>query len=256
MPELPEVEMMAGLAREVGLGREWVEIRTLDPRIWGGQDPLTAMGRLLAVRRRAKLLILEDNQTALLIHFRMTGQLIRKEDGRRVRMTFAFEGGGRLVLVDSRCLGTVEACPRAALDSRLKALGEEFWPGPQPADWWADRLGAGGIKAAMLRQDRVVGIGNIAATEILWMAQIPPTVRCDTLNHAAWTRFSEAAQQHVEDSLSREDGDSLRYLKAGGANPFLVYGRENQPCPRCKSPIRRVVQAARSTFYCERCQAS
>jgi formamidopyrimidine-DNA glycosylase len=255
MPELPEVQMMAGLAREVGLGRELVEIKTLDPRIWGEQAPLTAMGRLVAVRRRAKLLILEDSQKALLVHFRMTGQLIRSEDGRRVRLVFVFGDGGRLVLVDSRCLGTVEVCPRTALESRLMALGQEFWPGPQTPDWWADRLGTGGIKAAMLRQDRVVGIGNIAVSEILWMAQIAPSVRCAELNRSAWERFSEAAQQHVEDSLSREDGDSLRYLKSGGANPFLVYGRENQPCPRCECPLRRVVQAARSTFYCERCQA-
>jgi formamidopyrimidine-DNA glycosylase len=255
MPELPEVEMMAGLAREVGLGRELVKIETLDPRVWGAQDPLTGLGRIQSIWRRAKLLILEDSHTALLIHFRMTGQLIRKQDGRRARLRFLFGDGGHLVLVDSRCLGTVESCSLDELELRLQGLGEEFWPGPQSGVWWSNRMGNGGIKAAMLRQNRVVGIGNIAASEILWMAKISPTARCSELNLGVWDRFSEAAEQHVADSLGREDGDSLRYLKAGGDNPFLVYGRENQPCPRCQSPIRRWVQQARSTFYCAQCQA-
>lgn len=256
MPELPEVEMMTGLARSLGQGRHLVSIETLDSRIWGDQIGIESMGRICVVRRRGKLLLLQDSNQALLIHFRMTGQLLRKEDGRRVRMRFVFDDGGRLVLVDSRCLATVEACSVDALGERLERLrlGEEFWPGQKSGAWWSTRIGNGGIKAAMLKQNRVVGIGNIAASEILWMAKISPTKSCAGLQPTDWERFSIAAHTHVEDCLNREDGDSLQFLNHGGANLFAVYGREGQACPRCQDTIVRIVQQARSTFFCETCQ--
>lgn len=256
MPELPEVEMMAGLARTLGKGRRLVSIDTLDQRIWGGLSGVESMGEILLVRRRGKLLLLQDSEQVLLIHFRMTGQLLRREDGRRVRMRFAFDDGGGLVLVDSRCLATVEVCSTAALEERLErmGLGEEFWPHQKSGVWWSERLGNGGIKAAMLKQNRVVGIGNIAASEILWMAQISPKTSCVALRTSDWNRFSIAAHTHVEDCLNREDGDSLQFLNHGGPNQFAVYGREGQACPRCQATIVRIVQQARSTFFCESCQ--
>lgn len=250
--------MMADLLTELGQGRVLSSLETLDPRIWGDHSPLVSMGTL-KVQRRGKLLVLSDARQALLLHLRMTGQICRQEDHRRPRIRFHFEGGESLVLLDQRCLARVEWVPLSDLESTFagKSLGEEFWPEERSGAWWADALGqkTGAIKPALLTQDKVVGVGNIAASEILWRAHISPFRKVSGLDDQDWKGIARAAHQHVDYCLSKESADTLKFVTAGGPNFFQVYGREGEPCARCSRVIQREKQNSRATFWCASCQS-
>jgi len=250
--------MMANLFREVGGGRTLTRIETLDSRIWGGKDALQSMGPL-EVQRRGKLLVLCDSDRALLLHLRMTGQICREADHRPPRLRFCFDSGEHLVLLDQRCLAQAEWVPRDVLEAVFakRNLGEEFWPKERSGAWWASALGgkSGDIKPALLSQDRVVGVGNIAASELLWRAHISPFQRASSLDLEAWESLARAADAHVNHCLSKETADTLKFVTAGGPNFFLVYGREGQSCPRCQDRIRREMQRGRATFWCPSCQS-
>ncbi|MEC7241171.1 MAG: DNA-formamidopyrimidine glycosylase family protein [Myxococcota bacterium] len=258
MPELPEVQMMTDLVAEVGAGQCLTRLETLDLRIWAGAEPLQSMGRL-QVRRRGKLLVLVDEQYALLLHLRMTGQICRVEDHRKARLRFHFENGQSLVLLDQRCLARLEKVPRPDLEALFahKSLGEEFWPVPRDGDWWSNALGqkAGAIKPALLTQDKVVGVGNIAASELLWRAATSPFREVSTLSLEEWDRIAQAAHDHVDYCLSKETADTLTFVTAGGPNFFRVYGREGDRCIRCGDSVRRDRQRGRATFWCAGCQS-
>ena len=234
------------------------KLETLDPRIWGTGEPLSSMGAL-EVRRRGKVLVLSDKNNALLLHLRMTGQICRTPDHRRPRLRFHFEHGESLVLLDQRCLAKVERVPRGLLEAAFAArsLGDEFWPERRSGAWWAAALGKkrGEIKPALLTQDRVVGVGNIAASELLWRARVNPFEKVSALGEDRWGRIAQGAHDHVEHCLSKETADTLKFVTGGGPNFFLVYGREGEPCPRCSGVIKREKQRGRPTFWCRVCQS-
>ena len=226
---------MADLVREVGLGAKFCRVETLDARIWKGRH-LESLGSIERVSRRGKHLIVGDSHHLLVLHLGMTGQLQRREDGRKVRMRFCFEGGSTLVLVDPRCWAkatSIEVSQEQVYFESL-GLGEEFWPDLREGHWWRERMGGGrgAVKPALLRQDRVVGVGNIAASEMLWMAGVHPEATLNVLSMAEWNAIAKGASRHVANTLKREDGDSLSYVNEGGSNLFHVYGKAGEGCER------------------------
>ncbi len=248
---------MADLVRQVGMGSPSCRIDTLDSRIWNGRSA-ASLGPIQRVERRGKHLLVADSSEVLVLHLGMTGQIQREEDSRRVRMRLCFEAGATLVLLDPRCWA------KAVLLSLEKerpyfsglGLGEEFWPMGRTGTWWRERMGTGRgvVKPALLRQNRVVGVGNIAASEMLWMAGIHPTTPLNRLSLDDWESIAGAAMRHVSETLERENADSLSYVNQGGENLFYVYGKRGEPCSVCGAPIERINQNARSTFFCPSCQ--
>lgn len=107
-----------------------------------------------------------------------------------------------------------------------------------------------------MRQDRVAGLGNIAASEICWRAGLHPETLAGSLEEGSWERLSAAALAHIDMALKDLAKSPLRYLAEGGGNPFFVYRREGEECRRCKAVIMRSRQSGRSTFYCAGCQTS
>ena len=105
-----------------------------------------------------------------------------------------------------------------------------------------------------MRQDRVAGLGNIAATESLHRAQVDPARLVPSLDATDWERLARGVRAYIEHTLDAETGEQLTYVQQGGSNPFLVYGRGDEPCPRCASPIQRIVQSGRATYFCGACQ--
>ena len=208
--------------------------------------------RIVRVERRGKhqLLHLEDGRI-LHAHFRMNGDWLLVETGaelpRFARAVLDFDDGSSLVFVDSRALGTIDVHPAGAeLDLGL---------GPDAADpdWTAAQLGAalvvrrGPIKPALLDQRLVAGLGNIYAAESLWRARISPYAACSSLTRAQVTALRKAiAAVLVRATGARYTDDDTVTLD--------VYDREGLPCRRCRTPIERVVQAGRSTYYCPTCQ--
>jgi formamidopyrimidine-DNA glycosylase len=217
-------------------------------------------GPVVKVWRRAKYSILETTSHAMILHYRMTGQVIRqREDTRFVRLSWT-SGDHQIAFVDPRRFGTVDVIPLEHLSTWLdgKNLGAEIWPVAHTGSWWKSRFERiqSNIKTALLRQDRVVGIGNILASEFCFAAGIHPEQRMHTLSDAQWAQLAEAAQHRVTAILEEERADKIGFLHEGAKNPdaFQVYGREGQACPRCSSSILKMVQSGRSTFYCATCQ--
>ncbi|MFL5619788.1 MAG: bifunctional DNA-formamidopyrimidine glycosylase/DNA-(apurinic or apyrimidinic site) lyase [Gemmatimonadaceae bacterium] len=257
MPELPEVEAALEVLRTGARGRTIVRMRVLHPALRRRLKPaqLRALigARIARVERRGKhqLLHLDDGRI-LHAHFRMNGDWMLVETGaplpRFARAVLDFEDGSSLVFVDSRALGTIDVHPAdVELDLGL---------GPDAADpeWTAEQLGAalaprrGPIKPALLDQRLVAGLGNIYAAESLWRARISPFAPCNTLGRAQISALRKA----IDAVLVRATGSRYTDDDTVGLD---VYDREGLPCRRCRTPIERVVQAGRSTYYCPRCQA-
>jgi formamidopyrimidine-DNA glycosylase len=258
MPELPEVEAALELLRSGARGRTITRVQLLHPALQRRLSPaqVDAMtgARISRVERRGKhqLLHFEDGRV-LHAHFRMNGDWALVPSGeelpRFARAVLEFDDGRSLVFLDSRMLGTIDLHPAGAeLDLGL---------GPDAADpdWSAAQLESalakrrGPIKPALLDQTLVAGLGNIYAAESLWRAKISPLAASDSLTSAQVAALRQAIAAVIERATgSRYTDDDTVELD--------VYDREGLPCRRCGTPIDRVMQAGRSTYYCPHCQPS
>lgn len=258
MPELPEVEhARRALARWAELG-PLVGFELADPALLvEGEARPAAGGRTARVVRRGKHLGWQVGQDAWILHFRMTGRLV--EGARDARARWLRADGAVMAFVDPRRLGEVRRLPAAALDDALDALplGPEPWPEPRDGAWWAARFAGarGPLKPVLMDQARVAGLGNIAGSEICFRARLAPDRPVQALEAAEWARVAEAVPAYVNFTLAAMESGPVRYVNEGGDNPFLVYDRAGQPCPRCGRPILRTVQRGRSTYACAACQA-
>jgi len=260
MPELPEVEVAARALRHAALGRtirgvhRWhAATRRAMP-----DDAVTRVvgRRVSAVERRGKhqLLTLDDGAT-LHAHFRMNGEWAvgrtSDEPPRHARAALDLDDGTRISLVDSRALATLVLHPPGA--SPLPALGPEPTDAHFSAATLRDALRSrrGPIKPVLLDQRVVAGLGNIYAAEALWRARVSPRVAANRLGPARVERLAAA----MRDVLTEAVDSPGRYRTGERAAPLHVYDREGEPCDRCATPIRRIVQAGRSTYFCPRCQA-
>jgi len=256
MPELPEVEAALNVLRTRARGRAITRARLLHPalrrRIRPAQLRALAGARVARVERRGKhqLLHLDDGRI-LHAHFRMNGDWEIVPTGtplpRFARAVLELDDGTSLVFVDSRALGTLDVHPAGA--------ELELGLGPDAADpeWTAAQLAAalaprrGPIKPALLDQRLVAGLGNIYAAESLWRARINPHTPCNALPRPRVVALRNA----IAAVLRRATGS--RYTDDDTVT-LDVYDREGKPCRRCRTPIERIVQAGRSSYYCPHCQ--
>ncbi len=272
MPELPEVEIVArSLAPQV-VGRRIVAVEKLDwERMVETPDPADfralIVGReVLAVGRRAKwLLITLDAGWTLALHLRMSGNLIvRGPDvpaDVHTHLVLALDDGRRIFFEDQRKFGRARLLGAEGLALLNSAhgpepLGEEFSPAA------LGRILAGRrtrLKPLLLDQALIAGIGNIYASEALWIARLHPLILAGDTPAAQVPALHAAIRQVLEEAITNQ-GSSLRNYRNSygerGQNQdhFRVYDREGAPCERCGEPIARVVVAQRSTFYCPGCQ--
>lgn len=276
MPELPEVETVRrGLeARILGARVARAEARRTDLRIplQRGFARRLAGRRVERIERRAKYLLLRlDDGHCLVVHLGMSGRLIVGEPGedgalaKHAHVILRFDNGRRVVFEDHRRFGLMTLIPNDALKSH--ALFRHL--GPEPLDDRFDgpalaRLLAGRrtpLKAALLDQTRVVGVGNIYASEALHRAGLSPKRPARTVTGPRAARLAEAIRATLADAIAA-GGSSLRdYVQASGElgyfqHAWRVYDREGEACPTtgCAGRIRRLVQSNRSTFHCPVCQ--
>jgi formamidopyrimidine-DNA glycosylase len=276
MPELPEVEIAARNLRRWAEGRR-VEAAQADPAARRLFRPGSASGFVRAVagrtvqsvRRTGKhLLVTLSGEPPLGIasHLGMTGKWVRRAPGEpppsHSRARLLLEDGAVLHYRDPRLFGRLRLVPGA----RFAEVPEVAALGPDPLEAGVDpeRLAAAlsrtrrPVKVAMLDQRLLPGVGNIQASEALFRARLDPRRRASSLSRAEVRRLADAVLASVKEAIAREDGPEVAYVEEAGAeNPFAVYARDGERCPRCRrSRIRRIVQAQRSTFYCPRCQRS
>ena len=260
MPELPEVEHAARAFERVAAGARITRARVLHPFV-GRHLTRAALRRLagrsvVRVERRGKhqLAVLDDGST-LHVHFRMTGDWAMSQRGealpRFARFVLDLESGASVVLADPRALSTVELlAPGSTPSTQLgpDAVSPEF-DAAHLARALARRTIP--IKPALLDQRVVAGIGNIYAAEALWLAAIDPRVPASRLR----TRDLQRLVRAVNRVLSRGRDGSGRYASSGSAR-LNVYDREGKRCTRCGAVIARIVQSARSTYWCPGCQVN
>ena len=258
MPELPEVENAVRRLRPAIVGRRLNAVRTHHPvarRALADDVAARLAGRqVTSVDRIGKHqhLVLDDG-SVLHAHFRMNGDWHAGRTSEALpsyaRVTFDLDDGTRVALVDSRALATVVWMPAG---SPAPAVG----PDAAGAEFDAAALGRAlrgrrvAIKPALLDQRVVAGVGNIYASEALWRSRIDPRVAAGRLGPARLTRLVDAVRETLFDALA----DAGRYQDGEAVARLAVYDREGAPCRRCAAPVRRTVQAGRSTYFCPRCQ--
>ena len=274
MPELPEVEIAARNLRAWTRGRT-IAAAEVSPKaryILRPSAP-TAFARALGgarfagVRRVGKHLLValeKDGAPAgLLAHLGMTGKWRRRAEGdpptRFSRARFRLDDGTVLHFEDMRLFGRLRVVPGARFEDvpEVAALG----PDPLEAGIDEDALAAElarsrvPVKVRIMDQRILAGVGNIYASEACFRARIDPRRKASALSRAEVRRLGKAVLEAMRQGIARQESPEITYVEEGGENPFLVYAREGEKCPRCRrAEIRRLVQAARSTFFCPRCQ--
>jgi formamidopyrimidine-DNA glycosylase len=273
MPELPEVEtIVRGLAPLVrgrrvesvwGSGHGLHLARKVDLR---GLRAVTTGRTISNVRRRGKYILIDVDRgrdEGVIIHLGMTGRLrVQAADSARAAHThvvFTLGGGDELRFADARRFGWVAPGRPLSSSEALAGLGPDPLTDLQPPAL-AEALGGSRapIKAFLLDQRRVAGLGNIYVAEALFRAGIHPTTPAKRVARRA-AELLDAVRATLESGIARR-GTTLRdYVDIDGqrgdnAPALLVYGREGEPCPRCGGGIRRRVDAGRATFFCPVCQ--
>ena len=269
MPELPEVEVTRlGFADRIA-GARVLQLVMGKPLRWPlGCEPAALEGRrVIRVSRRGKYLILHLDHGVLLLHLGMSGSLRFALDlpPRGVHDHFELRTSqGILRMHDPRRFGAVVYAEGLTDPRAMKLLGslgvEPLEPGFDPLAFHAAlQFRRAPIKQVLLAGDVVVGVGNIYASESLFMAGIRPTVRADKLSKPRVLRLHGAIVTVLRRALAL-GGSSLRDFSSieGQSGYFqldaMVYGREGQPCRVCTSPIRQFRQGQRSSFFCMNCQ--
>ncbi len=275
MPELPEVEIAARNLRAWTRGRTLVRLEG-DRKARYVFRPSTpaALARALQgarfgeIRRVGKQLMIsmerDGRPVGLLAHLGMTGKWLLRRDAeappRFSRARLALDDGAVLHFSDLRLFGRLRAVPGARFEEvpEVAALG----PDPLEAGIDARRLHDAlarsrlPVKVRIMDQALLPGVGNIYASEALFRARIDPRRRSSSLSRREAGALARAIVAAMRDGIARQEGPEISYVEEPGSeNPFLVYAREGERCPRCRrGTIARVVQAQRSTYFCPRCQ--
>jgi formamidopyrimidine-DNA glycosylase len=289
MPELPEVETVRRGLEPILVGNAFTRVEQRRPDL---RFPLPKRfgerlsgRRIEALDRRAKYLLARlDDGEVLVMHLGMTGRFSIDQNGqlgtfagkqkpalKHEHIVFHLGNGTSVRYSDARRFGYMELIPGSALEQHalFKGLGIEPLSPTFTADWLAARLKgkATSIKAALLDQRLIAGLGNIYTCEAMYRARISPLRLAGGLTAKSGkpTKTIEALVGAIKTVLEiaiKAGGSSLRdYRRADGElgefqHRFKVYGREGKPCSRkgCGGTVRRIVQGGRSTFYCPTCQ--
>jgi len=257
MPELPDVEHYRLFFAEHAAGRTVARIHA-DPTIVRNATP-SALGAALrghrfeAPTRHGKWLTAWTDGPALVLHFGMTGDLVwsgdEPERHRHDRLILEFAGGGELRYRNMRKLGGVWlAHDREEVDSILGPLGPDALGLDRRRVLELLSKRRGGLKAALMDQTLLAGIGNLLADEILWQARLHPKRTTSSL--------SERERSALVSSLRRVVRESIDYDSVARKRSWLshVRGRAGAVCPRCGTPLARTVVAGRTTNFCPECQ--
>lgn len=275
MPELPEVEIAARNLRRWTRGRR-IARAEVDPKaryIFRPSSPVAFAkaiqgARFGDIRRIGKHLLValerDGAPLGLLAHLGMTGKWLRRGGAdpptRFSRARFHLDDGAVLHFDDLRLFGRLRLVRGARFEEvpEVAALGED----PLERGIDPERLGEAlvrsrlPVKVRIMDQSILPGVGNIQASEALFRARLDPRRPGPSLSRREVKALADAVLASIRASIAEQEGPEITYVEEPGSeNPFLVYGREGERCPRCRrGEIRRIVQAARSTFFCPRCQ--
>ncbi len=270
MPELPEVETTRRGLEPHLVGHRFIDITVSQPRLrWPVPKDLekkVSSHEIQAVRRRGKYLLIDLDNGTLILHLGMSGSL-RLSVGRNQKnphdhVIFTLDNGSRLIFRDPRRFGAVlwtQSPPES--HPLLSKLGPEPLSDGFNGDYLyrKSRNRKQNIKAFLMDQHIVVGVGNIYANEALFCAGIRPTRAAGRISQKRYQRLSQCIKEVLLHAIG-QGGSTLRdFVNEQGEPGYFqltlsVYGREGLPCPRCATPIKRITLGQRATYYCPRCQ--
>lgn len=282
MPELPEVETVRLGLLPVLEGRRITHAQVNRPDLrWPFPDRMAERltgARVLSLRRRSKYLLADlSTGETLIVHLGMSGRMLvsgaalgsfhhdHPAPAKHDHVVLDVEGGARVTFNDARRFGAMDLVATNAAEAHplLAGLGPEPLGNGFDGAYLAARLAGRRtpIKAALLDQHLVAGLGNIYVCEVLFRAAMAPTRLAGDLDPAATAALVPVIRDVLAEAIGA-GGSSLRdFRQADGElgyfqHSFRVYDREGQPCvtPGCTGTVTRIVQSGRSTFYCPRCQ--
>jgi formamidopyrimidine-DNA glycosylase len=287
MPELPEVETVRRGLHELIIGRKVAKVGHDNPKsfpnVVADVENFLIGAVITDVRRRAKVLMIDlSTEYSLVIHLKMTGQLVfRGKDAvfgaghpsdsligelpdRSTRVVFEFADGSHLYFNDQRKFGWVKLLP--TLEVPNIDFMQKVGPEPLEADFTAEqfaerfkRRAKTSIKAALLDQTVVAGVGNIYADEALWGAKIHPQRLVGSMTPSEFKNLYAELRSVMNLAIERGGSTDKNYVNAEGKRGSYmdfarVFRREGQACPRCGSTIIKFKAAGRGTHICPHCQ--
>ena len=273
MPELPEVETVRARLEPALVGRRFEQVEISDVRLVRPFEPEAIAAelegeRVVAVERRGKYLVVRfESGRVLLVHLRMTGSFRHGpagslDDDPYRRAVVSLDDGADVAYRDVRRFGTWLLLEPGELEPYLsRRLGDEPFARAFTARALGRRLAGrrAPIKAALLDQRSLAGLGNIYADEALWRARIHPLRPAGGLDEDELRRLHRAIRAALEAGIARQGATLRDYAAPDGSagsmqHEFKVYGRAGEPCFRCRTAIEKTRAGGRGTWFCPRCQ--
>jgi formamidopyrimidine-DNA glycosylase len=274
MPELPEVEHVVRGLRRALLGQRILAAELKLPRILAAPSPVSFKrklrgARINAISRRGKYILFElDSRDVLVVHLRMTGKFLCINQHEPLpaypHVIFYLDDDRRLIFSDMRQFGRMRLLPAKKLLGlpQIESLAPEPLTDDFSVAYFLETLSKSrrSLKQLLLDQTKVLGLGNIYASEALFLARINPLKAADRLSKLRAVRLHQAIRDILAEAIAA--GSTLRIDLTDGDASYIgtterfwrVYEREGEPCVNCGTRIRRIVQGGRSTYYCPRCQ--
>ena len=261
MPELPEVETVVRGLQTTIVGETIMDLEVPWEKALVADDPYdSVVGKSIkAVRRRAKYIIIELDRGALLVHLRMTGKLTPVFPEKHVTVILHFESGNSLYFQDTRKFGRMEYVENP--QDSLAHLGPEPLSAAFTSDEFYDMLKSKNrqIKPLLLDQTFLAGLGNIYVDEALFQAGIQPLSTASAIPRERAVSLHAAIQSILSASIKAQGTTVLNFSHGDNQSgtyqaALQVYGRKNEPCLICETPITKVTVGQRGTHYCPNCQ--
>lgn len=274
MPELPEVEHVVRALRRSILGRRILAAEINLPRLLVGSSPVSFKrklrgARIDAINRRGKYILIElDSNLVLLVHLRMTGKFLCVGPEQPLppypHVIFYLDDERRLVFCDMRQFGRMRLLPAERISAlpQIEALAPEPLTDDFSFNYFREILSKSrrSLKQLLLDQTRILGLGNIYASEALFLARISPLKAAHTLSQARALRLHQAIRNTLQEAIDAAPSLRIDLSDCNGSyfgtteRFWQVYERAGESCVNCGASIRRVVQGGRSTYFCPRCQ--
>jgi len=275
MPELPEVELVAQSLNELVSGRKIIAAELLRARL----APFNSIedfaerlsnAKINSVHRRGKHILFDlDNGQTLIAHLRMSGRFmllpVERENPKYTHAAFYFADDSRLVFQDQRHFGFMRVVETEKLPEtkELKFLAPEPFSDEFTPVYLREVLKRSkkSVKEFLLDQTKVTGLGNIYASEAMFLARLNPQTPANEVSARKANALFERIREVLTESIAH--GSTLNvnpenidgsYYGGGFAHGWRVYDREKEACVKCRTEIERLKQAGRSTYFCPKCQ--
>lgn len=281
MPELPEVESIRIQLEKFLVGHSIGKIEVRNPKYEINGKQKTINSKITGVRRFGKVLVIDlSSGYSIVTHVKMTGQFIYQGPnltsnlqhlspkvvgglgGKHTHVIFHLDQGGTLYFNDYRRFGWMRLAKSKELmdDSIIGKLGKEFLK-DMILEEFSEIVSRSKkpIKLLLMDQTKMAGLGNIYANDALWLAGINPCEKSSSLSLSSRKTLFRAIEKVLKEGIIRGGASELAFVTPDGGEGHyqdftLVYGREKEPCKKCKTPIMKIKLGGRGTYFCPKCQ--